>query len=546
MRRVTCWFGVAAAGLLVAGGPALAQTAPAGVVDPNAQQQRLFDSERYYQQRRAREQRRDDRPVIEQSTSASGGGLPETGRRFELSAVQFSDSAFIKAQKLHAIAADYVGNMVSFADINTMLERINGIYAERGIVTARALVPPQTIEHGILKVRLVEGRLGKLELEGNTHVHDAFISDRLALEPDAVIDVPALRRSMLYLNRTAKLDVQASLRAGDEAGESDVILAVDEPARFSGELFVDNNGTESTGEYRGGLIGRVYAPLGRDDMFTLLAVAADGSFNGMLDYNLPVNLRGGRLGFSYARGKVDIKHGPNKALDIDGHSSQTSINYDQPVWYSRRYGLDFFARASHIESETRISGFDLSEDKIWRLDSGAQLTGFGGRYQWVLRQGISYARVKDIFADHDSYWLASGQGSFSYLLTNRLVGILRGGWQYAGESALPSSLLFQIGGVSSVRGYPESVVAAAHGLYASAEAQYRITDSIRPFVFVDYGMVDGTGISESITSVGAGLRWSINTYLSGEIAWGQALRKVVPDQNSGELHARISLSLPGT
>src|SRR5690606_40196049 len=100
--------------------------------------------------------------VLFRSGAAATGTLPETDDVFELDAIRFTESVFIDATVLEEIAASYRDRPVRFADLNEMLGKINAIYAERGIVSARAIVPPQTVDNGVLEVRLVEGRLGEL------------------------------------------------------------------------------------------------------------------------------------------------------------------------------------------------------------------------------------------------------------------------------------------------------------------------------------------------------------------------------------------------
>lgn len=126
-----------------------------------------------------------------------------------------------------------------------------------------------------------------------------------------MIDVPALRDDLQLLNHSNIAKVQADLRAGTEPGESDVFLHVMEPKRTLLQAFADNNGSKSTGLYRGGLLAQVYGLAGYDDQLTVQAVGTSqaGAFNGMLQYDLPVNKRGGRLTIGYQQGDIQIVKG---------------------------------------------------------------------------------------------------------------------------------------------------------------------------------------------------------------------------------------------
>ena len=69
-------------------------------------------------------------------------------------------------------------------------ERINNIYRTAGYHLSRAIVPPQDIKDGRIRIRVIEGRITEIALNGNGA--DPF-GIRSLLQP--VIDEPDLRWS---------------------------------------------------------------------------------------------------------------------------------------------------------------------------------------------------------------------------------------------------------------------------------------------------------------------------------------------------------------
>lgn len=532
-----------AAGVL----PAAAQTVPAEDlprVDPSLQQERTLRGEEYYQEQQPRPP---EGPVIEGGQRAPGGQLPEDHpARFTLAEIRFNASAFIAEERLREIAADYLRREIGFAALNDLVERINDIYAERGIVTARALIPPQRIEGGVLQVRLVEGRLGELELTGTPYTDRDYIAARLPLTPGEVVDVPALREALNYFNRTGNLSLRASLAPGAEPGESDVQLEVVEPPRFQGQLFIDNAGSETTGEERLGAFAMINGPFGRDDRFTAFLVGAEGALNALLSYELPVNRSGGRLRAHYAQGEIEIVQGPFVALDISGESSEIGLGFEQPFLRQESLWLDGYLRGAQSSSTTDIADSPLSEYEVQRLELGGLLRGFGAGYEWSLRQGIIRASVEDVFGQDDDYLFLDGDATYLRAFGERTLGLIRGGWQYAQEETAPPALLYQVGGVDTVRGYPAGAVAGATGLLLSFEGRYRWRRGLQPFAFFDYGRVEDVSPERAdIMSAGAGMRWQYGRYISGELVWGQTLEQVLPDQDSGRIYLRVAFNWPG-
>jgi hemolysin activation/secretion protein len=118
-----------------------------------------------------------------------------------------------------------------------------------------------------------------------------------------------------------------------------------------------------------------------------------------------------------------------------------------------------------------------------------------------------------------------------------------GSWQYADEKTVPSPLLFEVGGATTVRGYPEGAVAGARAYTAGLEGRYRWRDGLEPYAFLDYGRIeDVSPDSENLSSIGLGVSWRYSDSLSAEIAWGQTLEDALPDQDDGRLHFRLSWS----
>ena len=515
-------------------------------IDPSLQRERIIQQQRLQQERDQETERPSDEPVIIGPPAVPGGGLPELDVEFELQEIRFDESAFISEQELSVIAAEYTDRLIRFADINTLVDSVNQLYAEQGIISARALVPPQTIDEGNLRIRLIEGRLGELRVSGNNLTREGFITRHLPLEKGAVVDIPALRDALNRLNRTTELAVQTSLKAGAEPGYTDLSLQVEEPDRASAQLSIDNHGTESTGEIRIGLLAQLYGLFGIDDRLLFYGVDSEGATNGLISYGLPVNRFGTRLELAYSVGDIDIVEGAFAPLDISGDSSSFDVSVTQPMQRGNRLWSDVYLGSSWSDSTTEISNAALSDFNVTRYTLGVNLQGFSPRGYWSFQQGISQAEAENLFGDSADTVLFNGTASYIYRLSDFWSAQTRAGWQYSTEETVSSPLLFQVGGVGSVRGYPEGALGGARGYFTNLEARYRVSNQLSPFVFFDHGLVDDISPDrETANSVGVGLSWQWGRYLGGELTWGQTLDKVLPDQDSGRLDASISLSWAG-
>lgn len=102
-------------------------------------------------------------PSIPQQQAPEGASQ----HRFTLSGVSFEGNAAVSNDELQAIAKDYVGKEISLAQVFEMSNRVTAAYRARGYILARAIVPTQRISDGVLELRVVEGFIDKVTIEGD-------------------------------------------------------------------------------------------------------------------------------------------------------------------------------------------------------------------------------------------------------------------------------------------------------------------------------------------------------------------------------------------
>jgi len=131
-------------------------------------------------------------------------------------------------------------------------------------------------------------------------------------------------------------------------------------------------------------------------------------------------------------------------------------------------------------------------------------------------------------------------------LKENLTSVVKASAQFADSELLPAFDQFQIGGMSSVRGYTEGALSGDQGYIISGElnvplqfsgaAEY-LNNKINGFVFVDHGgafpfKAGGASINHDdfLTSVGCGLDFAFSKWLSGRLHFAVPLGDREPDQ----------------
>ena len=111
------------------------------------------------QQNREQLEQRNDLPqgpaVLAAPRGQSAVGAPG-GPTFILRGVKIDKSQFLSQAELDAITSRYIGTKVDISGVQRMVKEINDLYAQRGIITAAAYLPPQKLKGGIVEVKIVE------------------------------------------------------------------------------------------------------------------------------------------------------------------------------------------------------------------------------------------------------------------------------------------------------------------------------------------------------------------------------------------------------
>ena len=79
--------------------------------------------------------------------------------KFRVNRIEVIGSTIFKPEKFAAITAPFVGREVSFAELLQVKDAVTKLYTDRGYVTTGALITPQIIETGVVKIQVVEGSL---------------------------------------------------------------------------------------------------------------------------------------------------------------------------------------------------------------------------------------------------------------------------------------------------------------------------------------------------------------------------------------------------
>lgn len=533
--------------------PAMAVVLPQ-TVDPAALQQRRIEEDERRRMIERAEQQRAGQPAV-QSPAPVEPPTSDTSVRFDVREVSFTASAIFTEAELTGYADRIKGAGRTLDDVQAVVAAINAAYRDRGVVTARAVLPPQNVAGGIVQIRLVEGRVGDVQVLGAAHTDADYVRNRIGLQPGQLVSLPVLEDHMLWFNRTHDAQLQAQLKPGAVFGTTDVLMNVAEPPRHLLRVAYDNVGSGSTGELRTSVGYYNRSLLGMRDEASLTTTQSRGQQSYAVAYAFPFNRTGGRVSLGYYDDNTQIRFGPYKALDITGKSNSAIVSVRQPLLINRQAQVDLLVSARDRRTDNHIAGL-----LVKRADSRDGTVG--AEWQWLDDAGFwlanyAYTAGREYAVDRSRYHHGRGWLRRQHTLSEGWVTTGTVSFQHTGMAMLPSSEQFVIGGEGSVRGYPLGTWSGETGYVASLELQHPIGQTqlgtagplltATGFAFVDHGDVrpfrpPATTLRghEHLTSVGWGLNAAFGQHTSMRVTLAYALDEV-PEQKRGRATAQFQL-----
>lgn len=540
---VSCLFST---GLHAATPPSI----PGGILQNPALDPAAAEKERLRrQQREAQKSRMEDEAERSKEPSADAPveeAIP-TGPKFTLMSVRFSKSEYLNKELLGAAIEPWLGKEVTFSQLQEMTTEINKLYRDRGVYTAKAVLPQQRIENGVVMIQLIEGKLGELKFEGYSYTDEDSLRDWVDLEADAtVIDVQSLESNLLSYNRINDQLLQAELRAGDAFGLTDIVIQVQEKPRNRTEIGFDNYGFETNGEEEISLLYMRQKLLTSGDRGLGYLLYAEGSQSISLGYNAPIGTSLFRLGASLLHSQTEVVKGDFKDLDVKGDSSRASIDMSYLAYSTPSFWVSGLATINTATSNTDVSGFKLSKYETHQAQAGFELNWLTAQWQLFGRQLFSYVRSDDrLLTNDDTYNISNSLFTAIYNFDDPFYILYDLEGQFTSSESVNGSQAFSLGGPSTIRGYKPGFVSGDHGWYQQIEAHYTgITgrSSVSDlFLFYDYGQVNSVNPMQHLAAAGLGMNLQSTAGFSSEFSLAKALKNILPQQDDWTAFLRFTM-----
>jgi hemolysin activation/secretion protein len=513
------------------------------------------------------EQSQPARPALRMPSLARPAPQGDNKPLFVLRGVTAVGAAAIPEDQIAKAYQPYLGKMVSQADLAAIASAIGETYRSGGFHLSRAIVPPQDIQGGMVRIEIIEGSITEARLEGEGAEKfgvRALLDPVLAEHPSRFA---TLERQLLLINGLPGIRIADSAldEIGGTTGRFRLIVKL-KVWHIYASFGIDNFGSSAVGPWQSYAAGAFNSYLLPGDTLALnLSTSANDPRElgfGRISYDAPVGADGVRLGMSALYSEV--RPGDNRRFFNDNARTEAvEIRGSIMPLQSQRSTLTLTAAAGSSDvSENDVFG-PVYNDRIRTvsLTSDYRLQdGFGGNNFATLtwRQGLDILGASRSDDDLLSRFGASGNFSVLGMWFTRYQ-TLSDAWSVklstAGQIAsgpLFTSQQFYLGGAAFGRGYGSAEISGDNGVAGSLELRFdqkldfRYLSSYQLYGFVDAGAVwnDGYDIGDglSLTSVGGGVRFVLWEDLRADLGVAFPLSYRAPSNESRSARLLFSVS----
>jgi hemolysin activation/secretion protein len=449
---------------------------------------------------------------------------------------------------------------------------VESVAKSQDLPLATAVIPPQNIADGTLRVALLVGKFREIKFQGNRWFSETLLRDMLKVSQGEIVRFSEIDRAVAWANNNPFRRIRAHIDPIPNSTEANLIIGVQEriPLRLAASY--DNGGSEVIGKSRY-TAAISYANLwGRDHQASYQYITTNKPqyFQGhALDYRVPLPWRH-HLQFSSSYFSSDPELYEGLFLN-EGETVNADLRYSMPVRIGT-YTADVVAGFSFKQSNNNLtwdpSGNSLqilgTKTDVFQMTLGASTVRRDKRGAWGFGANFTFSpgginsRNSDSAFDAGRYGRgdsarigAKARYAYGSLSIQRLL-TLAPGWDFmsrvvvqVSDSNLLSSEQIAIGGASTVRGFNENTFAGDRGVVWSNEllapplplslprlSKWGGPLETRLLAFYDMG---DTGLHErypvdtprsTLRSTGVGLRTSFATNFSLTADYGWHLSKL--------------------
>lgn len=469
---------------------------------------------------------------------------------------EFVGNTAFSDEELREIVRDFTGREITFSELLEAEAAVRQKYQagcgsnntdQPCYINSDAIIPAgQKIEGGVVTIQIIEGSLEDIEIRGTRRLKPDYIRSRLALAAEPPLELNRLLEALQLLQLDPLIEtISAELSRGIRPESNLLRVQVTEADSFTFTALANNGRNPSVGSFQRGFSLKEGNLLGWGDAVGVDYFNTDGSNAVYANYTLPLNSRNGTIKLAGGFNSNAVIDRLFEQLDITGQYYFYELTYRQPLFQSPSEEFALGLTASRQESQNFLlgEGFSLSPG----ADETGQIRISAIRFfqDWLKRNPQEVFALRSQFSlgiealdgtsnlgelPDSSFFTWRTQGQYVRQLAPETLLVVRSDLQVASEPLFAIEQ-FSLGGLYTVRGYPQDFLLTDSAFFASVEARLpilRVPEAqgilqIVPFLDLGIGWNAGDFPNpnpNTLVGTGLGLLWQMGDNFSARFDWG--------------------------
>lgn len=191
-------------------------------------------------------------PAEAQSAPAEEMPQDQPGEQtFTIRRFVIEGTSLFTAEELQQQLRQFVGRKKTAADVERARDTLEIFFHDQGYPTVMVNIPEQSVQNRVIRLEVIENRVGKVTLTGNSwYTTGKILADLPSIAPGQVIRLQDLQQEVNRINRNPDLKVIPEMQPGALPGTVDLTLQVTDKLPLHGTVELNNRSSHDTTETR--------------------------------------------------------------------------------------------------------------------------------------------------------------------------------------------------------------------------------------------------------------------------------------------------------
>jgi hemolysin activation/secretion protein len=470
------------------------------------------------------------------------------GTKFYIREYRIDGAKRLSNQEVGEAVYPFLGPGRSPDDVEKARQSLEKVYHDKGFQTVSVMVPQQDPGRGVIRMEVVEGKVGRLRVNGAKWFLPSRIKSEVpSLAEGSVPDFKRVEKEIVGVNQLADRRVTPELKPGMEPGTVDIDLNVEDGLPLHGSLEINNRYSADTTPLR------VNGALSYGNMFQLghtlganIQLAPENTADGLVysGYYLARVSDKSSLMFNATKQDSDISTLGGAAVvgkgEVVGIRSMIDLPGTKSFYQSFNFGIDY-----KNFTEDLVIGKDVVAAPIeyYPISANYAASWMADKHFTELNAALNF-HLRGMGSGESDYSNKryNASGNFIYLRGDAAhTHDIKGGTQVFGKvqgqiagQPLINNEQIAGGGQGSVRGYLEATALGDNGIFGTVEFRSPTligkgdtspdpANEWRFLAFADAGLVGiydplpGQGKRTGLSSIGLGSRARVHKHYNASV-----------------------------